>query len=345
MAKKASLINHGKGLILTPLRVCMGWLLFSAFWRRVVLKPEALQVLSPEYEGIKFNHFIPSSLGIEPMIKYMILHPEFLYVFLWIFTIIEGLIGIGLILGLFTRFVSLVSTLLLCGIMLGAGWLGTTCVDEWQIGVFGISAGLVLFLGGGGSISLDHYFTKTKAGFRNNRLCQFLSSGPFFEKPHPQKKHKLVLWLTIAAIAFTLITNQANVGGVWGPFHNPAIKPHISLSHLYLNRNGDLKMRIYRNGGPDTYGAFIVAVQVIDKNGKKVLRFDSDYLGHLSTQRIQNFYMDKVQPNTRSLLVPLGGLANVELTPPTYKDLSPGTYQVELIGIDNEIWSAPVEVS
>jgi thiosulfate dehydrogenase (quinone) len=345
MNKTAALITQGKGLILTPLRVSMGWLLFSAFWRRVVLKPEALQVLSPEYVGIKFNHFIPSSLGIEPMIKYLVLHPELLYVFLWVFTIIEGIVGIGLILGLFTRFVSLVSTLLLCGVMLGAGWLGTTCVDEWQIGIFGISAGIVLFLGGGGSISLDHYLTKNKAAFRNSRFCQFLSSGPFFEKPHSQKKHTLVLGLTIAVIAFTLITNQANVGGVWGPFKNPAIKPHISLSHLYLHRNGDLKMRIYRNAGPDTYGAFVVAVQVIDKNGRKVLRFDSNYLGNLSTNKIQNFYMVKVKPNKRSLLVPLGGLADIELSPFTYQDLKPGTYQVELIGIDNEVWSAPVEVS
>ncbi len=345
MKKGTSILIKTKGLILTPLRVCMGWLIFSACWRRVVLKPEALNVLSPEYEGLKFNHFIPSSIGIEPMIKYLVLHPELLYIFLWAFTLVEGIVGLGLILGFFTRLAGFISTLLLGGIMLGAGWLGTTCVDEWQIGVFGISSGLVLFLGGGGPISLDHYFLKNHRWFAQNRLCRFLSSAPFFAKPQPGKKYALVLILAIGAFAFALITNQINVGGVWGPFDNPAAKPSLLLSNLSLDRSGDLKLRVYRNAGPDTYGAFVTCAQVLDPQGNKVLRFDSHYLGNLTQGQIQNFYMVKAEPNTQSLVVPLGALADIELKPWTYQHLKPGTYQVQLIGIDNEVWSAPVNIS
>jgi uncharacterized membrane protein YphA (DoxX/SURF4 family) len=345
MNQTTTLIMRAKGLILTPLRVCMGWLMFSAFWRRVVLKPEALNILSPEYEGIKFNHFLPSSLGIEPLIKYLIENPEFLYVFLWIFTIIEGLVGLGLIFGFFTRLVSFVTTFLLCGVMLGAGWLGTTCVDEWQIGVFGVSAGMTLFLGGGGPISIDAYLSHKKQIFRKSRLYQLLCSGSLFPEDSAKRNYHLVLVLSMIAIIFTLITNQGNVRGVWGPFKNPAAKPHIALSHLHLERNGDLTMRIYRNAGPDTYGAFVVGVQVLDNRGRKVLSFDQNYLGHLSSRQIQNLYLVHAKSNTKSLVVPLGAVANIELYPTSSVDLKSGTYKVEVIGIDNEKWSAPVEVN
>jgi thiosulfate dehydrogenase [quinone] large subunit len=46
------------------------------------------------------------------------------------------------LLGLFTRPASLGVSSLALGILLGAGWLGTTCLDEWQIGVLGVAAGL-----------------------------------------------------------------------------------------------------------------------------------------------------------------------------------------------------------
>lgn len=43
-------------------------------------------------------------------------------------------------------------TLLAFGILLGSGWLGSTCVDEWQIGILGLAAGCTLLLTGDGHI-------------------------------------------------------------------------------------------------------------------------------------------------------------------------------------------------
>ena len=71
------------------------------------------------------------------------------------FTIIECLVGLMLMLGLLTRLAAVGVFSLALGILLGSGWLGTTCLDEWQIGILGMCAGLLLFLTGGGSCSLD----------------------------------------------------------------------------------------------------------------------------------------------------------------------------------------------
>lgn len=61
------------------------------------------------------------------------------------FTIIEGIVGLFIIFGLFTRLMSIGVFGLAMGILLGSGWIGTTCLDEWQIGVLGIATGFVLF--------------------------------------------------------------------------------------------------------------------------------------------------------------------------------------------------------
>lgn len=332
------------GLILTPLRLCTGWLIFSAFWRRVVLKPEALNILSPEYEGLKFNHFIPTSSGLTPMIKYLVLHPQFLFVFMWVFTIVEGIVGLCLLLGFFTRLASVISFFLLLGIMLGAGWLGTTCVDEWQIGVFGTAASIVLFLAGGGFFSLDHLLRRTSHAFQG-RFLSFWTSGPLFVHNEGRKTYWLTLILSVFAIFLALSTNQINVRGVWGPFKNKAIKPHITLSDLTLAQNGNLKMNIFRDAGPDTYGSFAVLIRILDEQGKVLIAYDASDLGILPLDQIQNRYLVKVQPNGRSLVIPLGALATIELKPSKPQKLSPGNYLVEVTDIDGSTWKAPVQVT
>ena len=132
------------GNILTPLRWVIGWTYFSAFWRRVILENK----LDPEaagYIGEKFNHFLPNALGIKPIIEYLVLNPDMLEINMIAFTVIEAIVGLFLILGWFTRLMSVGVFMLALGILLGSGWLGTTCLDEWQIGVLGVAGGFVLY--------------------------------------------------------------------------------------------------------------------------------------------------------------------------------------------------------
>lgn len=152
------------GLFTLSLRWVIGWTYFSAFWRRLIIDNK----LIPEeagYIGEKFNHFLPNALGIKPIIEYLVSNPEALHVSMVVFTIVEAIVGLFIILGLFTRLMSVGIFSLAMGILLGSGWIGTTCLDEWQIGILGVSSGFVLFLTGSGVYSLDQYFIKKQFPF------------------------------------------------------------------------------------------------------------------------------------------------------------------------------------
>ncbi|MCH5720365.1 TQO small subunit DoxD [Niabella hibiscisoli] len=132
---------NAAGLFTLALRWVIGWTYFSAFWRRLILENKLIPG-EAGYIGEKFNHFLPNALGIKPIIEYLVSHPDSLYISMIAFTIIEAVVGLLMILGLFTRLMSIGVMLLALGILLGSGWLGTTCLDEWQIGVLGIAGDL-----------------------------------------------------------------------------------------------------------------------------------------------------------------------------------------------------------
>ena len=128
------------GLFTLSLRLVVGWTYFSAFWRRLVLENKLIPD-SAGYIGEKFNHFLPNSIGIRPVIEYLVSTPDMLWWAMVIFTLVEGIVGLLYMLGFFTRLMSIGVFSLATGILLGSGWLGTTCLDEWQIGILGVAAG------------------------------------------------------------------------------------------------------------------------------------------------------------------------------------------------------------
>jgi len=333
------------GLITTPIRWVLGWMFFSAFWRRVVLAPAKIDPNSAAYVGHKFNNFLPNALWIKPMLNSLLINPNALYRFLIIFTVIECLVGLSLIFGLGTRLGALGVTFLSWGILLGSGWLGTTCLDEWQIGALGIAGGLTILLAGAGPWSLDHLWQSRWPNLSRSSALRWLSSGPLWnEQSNRPNGLAFVGGLAIFAIGMTLYTNQAFAGGVWGKLHNPSKQPHITLSQPVLDQNGDLQLTMYRDGGPDTYGAFVTEVSIENGSGKPVLTFDSQQLCDLPSSAIENHYPLKIHPGAESLEVPLGAKARIQLVPKTPANLSPGKYQVEVTDISGTHWSVPVDV-
>ncbi len=295
------------GLYTLSLRMVIGWTYFSAFWRRLILENK----LIPDekgYIGEKFNHFLPNALGIKPIIEYLVTHPDALQRSMMIFTIIEAIVGLFIILGLLTRLMSIGIFSLALGILLGSGWLGTTCLDEWQIGVLGIAGGFVLFLTGSGSYSLDYYFIKNNKNFTQKRWFQWLGSGSF-----PISNPKvLVLAGSVIIFGLTLFTNQYFHGGVWGTLHNKSVKPKLEISNISHN-NSKLTFEVYRTEGADVYGSFLIGIHVLDKNGKILKELDHKELSGISKENIKNHYVAKVKPGKHSLVIPLGAKADVTL--------------------------------
>lgn len=327
------------GMATIALRWVAGWTYFSAFWRRLILENK----LNPEeagYIGEKFNHFLPHALGIKPMIEYLVSNPDSLWWAMAIFTIVEGVVGLVFMLGLFTRLASIGVFSLAMGILLGSGWIGTTCLDEWQIGVLGVAAGFSIFFTGGGKYSLDEYLTRKNKPFTNTKWFKFLGSGELPIKENVM--NKIALWGAIFILGLTLFTNQHFHGGVFGKLHNLSVRPHISISNLAIQDN-NLSFMVYRDEGADVYGSFLIGIKLINESGEVVFEQDLNQLSALSPSQIDNAYVAKVKPGKHSLIIPLGARATLHFKDNVFQTLK-GEYTLELTDISGLQWKDSIEL-
>jgi thiosulfate dehydrogenase [quinone] large subunit len=326
------------GLFTLSLRLVVGWTYFSAFWRRLVLENK----LDPEaagYIGEKFNHFLPNALGIKPLIEYLVLNPEALWWAMTLFTIIEAIVGLLMMLGLFTRLMSIGVFSLAMGILLGSGWLGTTCLDEWQIGILGIATGFTIFLSGSGRYSLDYWLASRSHKMTNQQWFAWLGSGVL--PIQPSRLHKIVFSGAMVILFITLFTNQYFHGGVWGTLHNKSVKPKVELHDASI-RQGELSFTVFRVEGADVYGSFLIGITLSDSNGRVILDMDGKELAAFPEENIRNVYVTKVKPGKHSLILPLGGKAELIIRAEALSNLPKGDYQLTLTDISGLTWTETI---
>ncbi|PRQ05459.1 TQO small subunit DoxD [Enhygromyxa salina] len=317
-------------LALVPLRWVVGWLFFSALWRRTVLSPSKLDVWAPGSLAEKTNHFLPHALDPGQMLEWTLRHPELLQVLLVVVTVLEGVAGLLLLLGLASRFAGALVTVLSGAILLSAGWLGTTCLDEWQIGVLGIAGGLAIAIAGAGSLSLDARWAR-RPGAESSRAFRLLAGG---ELPRA-----LVFGGAVATLALTLATNQIFHGGLWGELHNLSAKPHVEI--FTAAREGDsVHVDLMRDEGPDTHGAFVIAAEYLDADGEVVERLEPELLSSLPRRAIANRYIAQVQTGPHGLVLPLGARASVVLPVS-----APNAACLRLVEVSGRQWTAPLSAA
>src|SRR5690606_30042088 len=240
-----------------------------------------------------------------------------------IFTIIEGIVGLFIILGLFTRIMGIGVFALAMGILLGSGWIGTTCLDEWQIGVLGIATGFVLFLTGSGKYSVDRYLMKNQFAITKKKWFPWIGSGmlPIKDSIFP----RVVLIGSLFIFGMTLMTNQVFHGGLWGKLHNKSVKPKLEITEGALNDN-KLSFDVFRTEGVDVYGSWVIGLDLLDEQNNKVVQYSQDDLSSLNNENISNTYIAKVKPGKHSLVIPLGAKAKITLEHPELKNLKSGNY-------------------
>ena len=329
------------GLFTLSLRLVAGWTYFSAFWRRLILANK----LDPDaagYVGEKFNHFLPNALGIKPMIEYLVTHPDALWWAMAAFTIIEGVVGLFFMFGLFTRLMSIGVFSLAMGILLGAGWLGTTCLDEWQIGILGIASGFTIFLSGSGKYSVDDWLKRKSFKFTQQKWFAWLGSGCLPIRLN--RLHQLVFSGSMIILFITLFTNQYFHGGVWGTLHNKSIKPEIEISKASLQQE-KLLFTVFRVEGADVYGSFLIGISLSDALGNVILEKDGNDLAEFPKAHINNKYVTQVKPGKHSLVIPLGGKAGLTIYDDALKNLPQGSYQLRLTDISGKIWTETIKKS
>lgn len=328
------------GLVTLSLRLVIGWTYFSAFWRRIILENK----LDPDvagYVGEKFNHFLPNALGIQSLIEYLVTHPELLFWAMILFTIIEGVVGLSVMFGFMTRLMSLGVMGLAGGILLGSGWLGTTCLDEWQIGILGVSGGFALLLAGGGKYSIDYWLTNKSVWIKNRKWLVWLTSGVLPVKEYAL--NKVVLIGAVAIFVLSLFTNQYFHNGVWGPLHNKSVKPKIEIPDAGV-KDGALTFGVYRVEGADVYGSFLIGVTLTDESGNIIFNENGEQLAGLPQTAISNEYVAKVKPGAHSLVIPLGAKASVTLKDDSLRSLEKGNYKLVLTDISGITWEKEIVI-
>ena len=326
------------GIFTLSLRLIVGWTYFSAFWRRLVLENKLIPDATG-YIGEKFNHFLPNSIGIKPIIEYLVSTPDLLWWAMVIFTLVEGIVGLLYMLGFFTRLMSIGVFSLAFGILLGSGWLGTTCLDEWQIGILGVSAGFTIFLSGGGKYSLDYLFLPKLS---KNKWLVWLTSG---ELPLSIKQFsKVAISGAVLLFILTLYTNQVFHNGIWGPLHNKSVKPELKISNAKIQED-ILTFKVYRIEGADVYGSFLIGITLKDENGKTILQKNGEELARFPLTRIKNDYVAKVAPGKHSLIIPLGSKATLTIRSDVFMDLPKSDYELILTDISGITWKEKITVN
>lgn len=321
------------------IRLVIGWTYFSAFWRRTALATK----LDPEvagYIGGKFNHFLPNALGIKPIIQFLVENPDLLWINMVIFTVIEGIVGLFIIFGLFTRLMSVGVFGLAMGILLGSGWIGTTCLDEWQIGVLGIATGFVLFLTGSGKYSLDNYLIKNNYKITLKKWFTWIGSGalPIKENVFPI----VILIGSLSIFGMTLMTNQVFHGGLWGTLHNKSVKPKLEITEGEIS-GSSLSFDVFRTEGVDVYGSWVISIELLDEDSNKILEYTQNDLSVLDASAISNYYVARIKPGKHSLIVPLGAKAKLTLKNDTLSNLQNGTYTLKITDISGAFWLHKIE--
>ena len=326
------------GIFTLSLRLIVGWTYFSAFWRRLVLENKLIPDATG-YIGEKFNHFLPNSIGIKPIIEYLVSTPDLLWWAMVIFTLVEGIVGLLYMLGFFTRLMSIGVFSLAFGILLGSGWLGTTCLDEWQIGILGVSAGFTIFLSGGGKYSLDYLLLPKLS---KNKWLVWLTSG---ELPLSIKQFsKVAISGAVLLFILTLYTNQVFHNGIWGPLHNKSVKPELKISNAKIQED-ILTFKVYRIEGAHVYGSFLIGITLKDENGKTILQKNGEELARFPLTRIKNDYVAKVAPGKHSLIIPLGSKATLTIRSDVFMDLPKSDYELILTDISGITWKEKITVN
>lgn len=326
------------GIFTLSLRLIVGWTYFSAFWRRLVLENKLIPDATG-YIGEKFNHLLPNSIGIKPIIEYLVSTPDLLWWAMVIFTLVEGIVGLLYMLGFFTRLMSIGVFSLAFGILLGSGWLGTTCLDEWQIGILGVSAGFTIFLSGGGKYSLDYLLLPKLS---KNKWLVWLTSG---ELPLSIKQFsKVAISGAVLLFILTLYTNQVFHNGIWGPLHNKSVKPELKISNAKIQED-ILTFKVYRIEGADVYGSFLIGITLKDENGKTILQKNGEELARFPLTRIKNDYVAKVAPGKHSLIIPLGSKATLTIRSDVFMDLPKSDYELILTDISGITWKEKITVN
>lgn len=322
-------------LVTLPIRFVQGWIFWGGGSRRFIYDPSKLDPYSTQWMANKLQSAMPGALlGMSEVVNYLLQHFILLYSALIIFSLIELICGLGLMLGFFTRLCGLGTAFISVSLMLLFGWQGSTCMDEWTMAVANLSMGLSLALSGSSIYSIDHVLVHHQR-FKKKWWFTVLGSGPL---PYSSLK-RFSLILLIFTMFFTLLTYNYFRGSIITPYHSSEVSPgkhHLTLSNGQVNTDGSVIFLAYLDQGTSAVPGFIIRAELVDKNGAVQEVWNDKQLSQLPSDKIKNVYSyNQFKTGPYGIIAPLSAKATIELPSTNMhfnKNLGPFKLQIYTIG-------------
>ena len=292
----------------------------------------------------KLTHALPGSLWVQGPLEWMLQHPDLLIASVWVWTLAELAVGLGLIFGLATRLAALTSIGLNIALMLIFGWMGSTCLDEWTMAVSGVAMSSAVFLAGGGAWSLDSLIERT-AWSKRNGWTAWVLSGPL----PPECFKTLTLLLGAVAIVFTVGSYSILFGAMVSPLHSRVNfhSHHVALSDLTVAPDGAVTFDAYVDAGPDTGAAYIVAARLVDGTGATLAEWNGETLAALPKEAIRNVYPYVWASHFKTEKIGFSGQtgarASITLPPPGTARADGTPHELVLEEINGATWQGETE--
>ncbi|SBS32451.1 TQO small subunit DoxD [Marinomonas spartinae] len=272
------------GVMALAIRLVSGWIYWGGASRRLIYDPVKLDPTSHAYLANKLVHAAPGvAFDLTGVMHWLLAHGTLLHTAIIFFTLVELVVGVGLIIGFATRLMSFISIGLACTLMIIFGWMGTTCLDEWTMAALGFATASVTLITGGGKYAVDQLFQKH---IENRSWACWLTSGPLPLSIGQLKKFSIVMGSL--SILFTVGFYGYNYGAIVTPLGKRIDSAHHTITLFQATlKDSHLDVNTYINTGPDTQGAYITQVNLV-QNGTILTSYQATQLKDPNIVTIKN---------------------------------------------------------
>ncbi len=299
-----------------PIRFVQGWIFWGGGSRRFIYDPSKLNPDAHQWMANKLQSAMPGAiLGVNHAISYLLQHFTLLYVSIILFSLVELLCGLALIIGCFTRLAAFMTCLISITLMLAFGWQGATCMDEWTMAVATFAMGMTLTLSGASSLSVDYLLREKYPALGAKPWFGILASGVVTEKLF---KTTLQFFMLVV-LAFTLLTYNYYRGSIFTAYHSGPVSAgihHLSLSDGSMQKNGAITFTLYVDGGTSAVPANIIRIELQNNKNQVIASWGEAALANITAANIKNEYAyNRVVTGEYGIVAPLSAKAIVTLIP------------------------------
>jgi uncharacterized membrane protein YphA (DoxX/SURF4 family) len=336
------------GLSMLSVRVIQGFIYWGGGSRRFVYAPSKLDPNATHWMANKFQTAIPGALfGTGHLISYMLHHFYLLYGGVILFSAAELIVGLMLMMGLFTRAAALASIGFSVLLMLMFGWQGATCIDEWTMAACNLAMGATLLLGGGGTYAVDNVLLGKRPSRARSKAFLWASGSV----PLPvtgMSFRKLALTVLAFVVVFDVGTYSYYRGSVVTPFHSGPVNPtahHVTLTNAVLAADGSVHFHATLDAGTPEAQLHIVRAVLLDAHHMPLAQWNAEALSSLPKTAFANDYAyNKFGPGPFGLRAPMGAASNIVLPlPAVHAEKVSNATTLQLTDVDGRVFEAALQ--